>query len=120
MDELRQIIFYKFYFQTFYLEQEMIVRKKMNLILSMIKIIENIPEKYFQHIEGTNGLYEIKFEWENNIYKIFCCFEKDDLLVLLFNTLQKKTRRAPKSEIESALKLRNEYFNSKRKSDGQK
>jgi phage-related protein len=86
----------------------------------MIQLIEIIPEKYFHHIEGTNGLYEIKMEWENNIYKIFCCFEKDDLLVLLFNMLQKKTRKIPKDEINLALKLRNEYFNSKRKSDGQK
>ena len=61
---------------------------------------------------GTEGLYEIRIEFESNIYRIFCCFDKGHLVVL-FNGFQKKTQKTPKKEIELVLKLKEEYFNSK-------
>jgi phage-related protein len=63
---------------------------------------------------GTDGLYEIWIEFESNIYRIFCCFDKGNLVVL-FNGFQKKSQKTPKKEIEIALKLKDEYFNSKAK-----
>jgi phage-related protein len=63
---------------------------------------------------GTDGLYEIRIEFESNIYRIFCCFDKGNLVVL-FNGFQKNSQKTPKKEIELALKLKNEYFNSKKK-----
>ncbi|WP_317618757.1 type II toxin-antitoxin system RelE/ParE family toxin [Chryseobacterium suipulveris] len=60
----------------------------------------------------TDGLYEIKVEFKSNIYRIFCCFDKGNLVVL-FNAFQKKTQKTPKKEIALALKLKDEYFNSK-------
>ena len=63
---------------------------------------------------GTDGVYEIRIEFESNIYRIFCCFDKGNLVVL-FNGFQKKSQKTPKKEIELALKLKEEYFNSKKK-----
>ena len=63
---------------------------------------------------GTDGLYEIRIEFEGNIYRIFCCFDKGNLVVL-FNGFQKKSQKTPKKEIDFALKLKEEYFNSKKK-----
>ena len=60
----------------------------------------------------TDGLYEIRVEFESKIYRIFCCFDKGNLVVL-FNAVQKKTQKTPKKEIVLALKLQDEYFNSK-------
>ncbi len=65
--------------------------------------------KFFQHIGGTDGLYEIRVEFESNIYRIFCCFDRGKLVVL-FNGFQKKSKKAPKSEIEKALKIKDAYF----------
>lgn len=62
---------------------------------------------------GTEGLYEIRIEFESNIYRIFCCFDKENLVVL-FNAFQKKTQKTPGKEIDLALKLKEEYFNSKK------
>jgi len=62
---------------------------------------------------GTDGLYEIRIEFESNIYRIFCCFDKGNLVVL-FNGFQKKSQKTPKKEIELALKLKEEYFNTKK------
>ena len=65
-------------------------------------------------MSGTEGLYEIRIEFEGNIYRIFCCFDKGNL-VLLFNGFQKKTQKTPKKEIDLAQKLKNEYFEAKKK-----
>jgi phage-related protein len=55
---------------------------------------------------------EIRVESQGNIYRIFCCFDSGNLVVLL-NVFQKKTQKTPKNEIELALKLRDEYFHKK-------
>lgn len=65
-------------------------------------------------MEGTDGLYEIRIEVGSNIYRIFCCFDKGNLVVL-FNAFQKKTKKIPKQEIELAEKLKKEYFTLKDK-----
>ena len=108
----RQIIFHEHYFQEFYLEVNDNVKEKIGFVFRVIKTVNQIPEKFLKHIEGTEGLFEIRVKVRTNIYRIFCCFDKGDLVVL-FNAFQKKTEKTPKQEIELALKLKNEYFISK-------
>ncbi len=110
----RQIIFYKHYFQDFYLEQSEKVQEKIEFVFKIIKTVQNVPKKFLEHLTGTDGLYEIRIEYEGNIYRIFCCFDKGNL-VLLFNGFQKKTQKTPKKEIDLAEKLKDEYFNAKKK-----
>jgi len=112
MNEHRQIIFYKRYFIDFYLGQPEKVQEKIEYVFKVISNVLHIPKKFLDYIEGTNGLYEIRVEMESNIYRIFCCFDKGNLVVL-FNGFQKKSQKTPKKEIDLALKLKNEYFNSK-------
>ena len=69
---------------------------------------KQVPEKYFQHLKGTKGLYEIRVEVGNNIYRIFSFFDKGNIVVL-GNAFQKKTQKTPKQELEKALKIMEEY-----------
>lgn len=108
----RKIIFYESYFQDFFLEQNSRVREKIDYVFKLIISVQNVPTKFLKHLEGTDGLFEIRVEFESNIYRIFCCFDKGNLVVL-FNAFQKKTQKTPKNEIDLALKLKKEYFNSK-------
>lgn len=62
---------------------------------------------------GVKGLFEIRIEYSSNIYRIFCCFDSGEL-VILFNGFQKKTQKTPQEEIERAQKLMKEYFDSKK------
>ena len=110
----RQIVFHGHYFQDFYLNQTEKVREKIGYVFRVVKTVEKIPEKFLKHLEGTEGLFEIRIEVGTNIFRIFCCFDKGNIVVL-FNGFQKKTQKTPKQEIELALKLKNEYFNQKRK-----
>lgn len=105
----RQIIFHGHYFQNFYLKVNEQVKEKIGYVFRVVETVDRVPEKFLKHVEGTEGLYEIRIESDANIYRIFCCFDKGNLVVL-FNAFQKKTQKTPRHEIELAEKLKDEYF----------
>lgn len=111
MDD-RKIIFYKQYFQTFFNELDAKTKKKVLQVLKWIETIDFIPVSLMKSIEGTKGLYEIRIEYNSNIYRVFCCFDKGKLIIL-FHGFQKKTQKTPVREIERAKKLMKEYFDLK-------
>ena len=117
MKQERKIIFHEHYFQDFYLEVNDSVKDKIGYVFRVIKTVEKVPEKFLKHISGTEGLYEIRIESGSDIYRVFCCFDRGNLVVL-FNAFQKKTQKTPKSEIEIAKKLKLEYFTSKEEQNG--
>lgn len=90
------------------------MKEKIDHVLFVVTVAARIPQKFFQHLEGTNGLYEIRVEFQGNIYRIFCCFDEGQV-VILFNGFQKKTQKTPSGELEKAVKIRNEYFDEKLK-----
>ncbi len=111
-DAKRQIIFYGDEFWEFYYKQNQQVKKRINWTLGVIRDIEMVPEKYFKHIIGTD-LYEIRISAGNNIFRIFCFFDRGKLVVVL-NAFQKKTQKTPKREIERALKLQKAYHDEQK------
>lgn len=88
------------------------VQKKINWTIELIMTIEMVPKKYFCHMEGTDGLFEIRVEVGNNIFRVFSFFDEGNLIILL-NGFQKKTQKTPRNEIELADRLKKEYFNEK-------
>lgn len=114
MNAQRQIIFHEHHFIEFYLNQTEKVQEKIDYVFKILRTVQNVPRKFLDHMTGTDGLFEIRIEFESNIYRIFCCFDKGNLVVL-FNGFQKKSQKTPKREIDMALKLKDEYFNSKKK-----
>jgi len=112
MNTDRQVIAYQRYFLDFYIKQPGHVQAKIEWTLKLIKVTQRVPEKYFKHLEGTKGLYEVRIEVESNIYRIFSFFDKGNLIIL-GNAFQKKTEKTPRSEIEKALKIMEEYYHEK-------
>ena len=108
----RTIVFYENHFIKFYQDQNDKVKGKIQQVLELIKQVDRVPEKFLKHLSGTEGLYEIRVEYQSNIYRIFCCFD-DGRLVVLFNGFQKKTQKTPQREIDKADRLMKEYFKSK-------
>ena len=86
------------------------MQEKIEYVFKIIRTVDWIPEKFLKHIEGTDGLYEIRVKVGNTIYRIFCCFDAGRI-VILFNGFQKKSQKTPKKEITKALTLMKEYFN---------
>jgi len=116
MDRKRNLVFFKNYFSEFFETQTEPVKEKIDYVFFLVTNAERIPKKFFSQIEGLTGLFEIKIEYESNIYRIFCCFDEGNL-VILFNGFQKKTHKTPSREIEKAKGIMNEYFNLKRKNN---
>jgi phage-related protein len=109
----RTIIFYKDYFNEFFVKQRDKVKAKIIWTLDLIEEIERIPETYLKHIENTEGLFEIRVQQGTDIFRIFCFFDHGQL-VILANGFQKKTQKTPKQEILKALKIKEEYENEKK------
>jgi phage-related protein len=105
----RKIIFHKHYFTDFYINQSTKVQEKIEYVFKIIRTVERVPERFLKHIEGHDKLYEIRIDYSGNIYRIFCCFDKGNLIIL-FNAFQKKTQKTPKQELELAERLMRDYF----------
>ena len=120
MQRIREIIFYKDYFDDFFETLTEKVRDKIDEVLFMITILERVPGKFLKSIIGYKGLFEIRIEYESNIYRIFCCFDKGNLVVL-FNGFQKKTQKTPTKELQKAEKIMDQYFTEQKiKNNGNK
>ena len=99
---------YKDYFTDFYNQQKQKVKDKIIWTFRLIETIQQVPEDYLKHLEGTDGLYEIRVQLGSDIFRIFCFFDEGKLIVLA-NGFQKKSQKTLKSEIEKALKIKKEY-----------
>jgi len=108
----RTIIFYKNYFEEFFVKQRDKVKAKIVWTFDLVEDLEKVPETYLKHIENTEGLFEIRVQQGSDIFRIFCFFDKGQLVVLA-NGFQKKTQKTPKKEIDKALKIKNEYESEK-------
>ena len=110
--QFREVIFYGEYFWEFYYKQSRKVKDKITWTIGLLNYLEVIPEKYLKHIEETD-LYEIRVSFGNNIFRIFCFFDKDRLVIVL-NGFQKKTQKTPRNEIDRAVRLKKEYYEDKK------
>ena len=116
MEKIRTIKLFRNYYKEFYVAQTDAVRQKLNQVLKMIETQRVVPIKFFKYLEGSDGIYEVRVEVGNNIYRVFCCFDKG-AVVVLFHGIQKKSQKTPKKEIRRAEALRKEYFESKKEGE---
>lgn len=73
-----------------------------------------MPAKFVKHIR--DGIFELRTEFEGNIYRVFFIFDNGNIVVL-FNGFQKKTQKTPQAEIDKALKIKEEYYADKQSSN---
>ncbi len=85
-------------------------RLKIQRALLLFTSNERIPAHYIKYIR--DGVYEFRVTHGNNEFRIFFCYD-GDTLVILFNGIRKKTQKLRNSDIEKAVKLKNEYYGNK-------
>ena len=110
--KIREVIAFRSYFENFLLEQPIKIQNKIFKIIEAIGTLERVPSNYLKHIIGTEGLYEARIQLGSNIWRVFCFFDNDRLVILL-NGFQKKTQKTPQNEINKALRLMSEYYEQK-------
>ncbi|MDR0574716.1 MAG: type II toxin-antitoxin system RelE/ParE family toxin [Tannerella sp.] len=110
MKQERETSAYSNYFLDFISTLDEGAVKKIFYALDMVKTQERVSAKFVKFIR--DGIYELRAEYEGNIYRVFFCFDEGDI-VILFNGFQKKSQQTPESEIKKAIQLKNEYYASK-------
>ena len=99
-------------FWDFYYAQSSEIQDKIDWVIGLVRSLRMVPDKFFKHLEGTDGLFEIRVKVGSNIFRIFCFFDEGNLIILL-NGFQKKTDKTPKNEIEKAERLKKNYYEDK-------
>ena len=110
----RTIITFGNYFDDFLKSLSEKEREKVDYGLVLLKTQDRLPVKFVKHIK--EGLYELRTEYNANIYRVFFIFDEGKIVVL-FNGFQKKSQKTPAKEITKALKIKEEYYEYKRQHD---
>lgn len=108
---MRKLIAYKNYFGDFL--KELSEQEKMKLLRALDLLIteDKVPHHYIKFIR--DGLYEFRSNYGNTEFRVFFIYD-GNTIVVLFNAFKKKTQKAPDREIKKAIKLKEEYYATKR------
>ncbi|MCX6211795.1 MAG: type II toxin-antitoxin system RelE/ParE family toxin [Bacteroidetes bacterium] len=110
--KFRTAVFYKDYFEQFFVKQNNRVKEKIIWTIRLVEDVEVVHSIYLKSITGTNGIYEIRIQTGSDIFRIFCFFDKENIIVI-GNGFQKKTQKTPKNEIIKAIQIKLNYENEK-------
>ncbi len=108
---LRRIQAYGTYYNEFINSLSESERKKIQRALLLFSNNERIPAHYIKYIR--DGVYEFRVTHGNNEFRIFFCYD-GDTLIILFNGIRKKNQKLKNTDIEKAISLRKEYYESKK------
>ena len=103
----RRIITFGGHFERFMASLDLKVQRKIDYALDLLRTQDRISKKFVKALK--EGLFELRSEWEGNIYRVFFIFDGDKSVVL-FNGFQKKTQKTPENEIKKALRIKEEYY----------
>lgn len=83
--------------------------QKVTWTLMLLEELETLPTTYFKKLVNSEGIWEVRISVGSNIYRIFCFFAGNSV-VILTHGLVKKTQKTPPSEIERAEAYKREYL----------
>ncbi|HED37711.1 MAG TPA: type II toxin-antitoxin system RelE/ParE family toxin [Ignavibacteria bacterium] len=83
--------------------------KKVAWVLRLIRDLNFVPKEYLKKLVNTDNIWEIRVQSGNNIFRILCFFDKENLIVLT-NGFTKKTQETPIKEIKLSEKRKQEYL----------
>ena len=86
-DMKRKIRTYGGYFEAFMATLKEKEQEKIQYGLLLLKTQDRLPKKFVKLIR--DGLYELRTEYNGNIYRVFFIFDEGQIIVL-FNGFQKK------------------------------
>lgn len=107
----RKITTYGGYFKEFMASLDNKTQFKINQGLLLLATQTRLSSKFVKPVR--DGLFELRTEWNGNIYRVFFIFDNGNIVVI-FNGFQKKTQKTPSSEINKTLKIKAEYYGSKK------
>ena len=83
--------------------------QKILWVLQIIEELESVPRQYFKKLVDSEGIWEVRIQFGNDIFRLLGFFERGSLLILT-NGFSKKTQKTPPQEIALAIRRKNEYL----------
>jgi phage-related protein len=83
--------------------------QKVLWVLELIEELETIPRQYFKKLIESEGLWEVRIQLGNDIFRLLGFFDGGSLLILT-NGFAKKTQKTPPQEIALAVRRKNDYL----------
>lgn len=88
--------------------------QKVLWVLQIIEELDAVPRQYFKKLVDSEGIWEVRIQFGNDIFRLLGFFDGGTLLILT-NGFAKKTQKTPPQEIALAVRRKNEHL-ARRKS----
>jgi phage-related protein len=89
--------------------------QKVLWVLQLIEELDVIPRQYFKKLVDSEGIWEVRIQFGNDIFRLLGFFDGGTLLILT-NGFAKKTQKTPPQEITLAVRRKEEYLARRKKS----
>ena len=83
--------------------------QKVLWVLQLIEELETVPRQYFKKLVDSEGIWEVRVQFGNDIFRLLGFFDGGSLLILT-NGFAKKTQKTPPQEIALAVRRKNDYL----------
>jgi hypothetical protein len=93
VEKKRQIIYFKNYFYDFFDSLSEKVKDKIDYVLFLITVADRIPKKFFQYMEGTDGLFEIRLNLKATFIEFSVVLMKENWWSFLMDSKRKLRKR---------------------------
>jgi len=88
--------------------------QKVLWVLQLIEELDVIPRQYFKKLVDSEGIWEVRIQFGNDIFRLLGFFDGGTLLILT-NGFAKKTQKTPPQEIALAVRRKEEYLARRKK-----
>ena len=89
--------------------------QKVLWVLQLIEELEVIPRQYFKKLADSEGIWEVRIQSGNDVFRLLGFFDGGTLLILT-NGFTKKTQKTSSQEIALAVRRKEEYLARRKKS----
>jgi phage-related protein len=90
--------------------------QKATWTLSLLEDLEIVPSAYFKKLGGTDGIWECRFVFGSNAYRLLCFFPGRSAVVLTHGFV-KKSQKTPGAEIERAEGYKKDFLNTRTRNE---
>jgi phage-related protein len=77
--------------------------------------LDVISRQYFKKLVDSEGIWEVRIQFGNEIFRLLGFFDGGTLLILT-NGFAKKTQKTPTQEIALAVRRKEDYLSRRKKS----
>ena len=89
--------------------------QKVLWVLQLVEELAVLPRQYFKKLIDSEGIWEVRIQLGNDIFRLLGFFDGGTLLVLT-NGFTKKSQKTPAQEITLAVRRKEEYLARRKRS----